>query len=393
MKNTLHKKWEVESVSPKNKNTTETQIQKTATTIKQHFQPVAPELDPEFKLDGGHLCTVEQITDTTLVFINKKASYTFQIKDIPAPLLQNLKVGDVFPLNEDGTLHDLWDGFFTLYSSIKKPTTSFVNTAWETRDILEGFISHYDNKNNPVLFCNNRFNTIQQGLFNPGATPKIWQQVYFLFSRDKQKPQFTVFTNIFWAYTLITKVWYPEAVTHMNALTKMHAEALTKAKKAKQEINTTEQGETKEILSARQPEGKHSHEDTHKDNHLAKLPQNAFKHLKAHELQTKSQAIANSLAHQARTKNEKIDALTYSHLPEAHMQDLHIGTKVVSKKGTPGIIKKIPSKDNKMDENTVIVSYYWFDDKWGKHREEIKTKIGDFKCVREPEKYIPKRER
>lgn len=211
--------------------------------------------------------------------------------------------------------------------------------------VNEGFVSHYNSKNNPVIWSDKRFNTVHADHFNDAYIPKIGQGVLYSFAKGKHMHESTVFAISSHSPTsniLLTKKGNPVVVDAVNQHTK---EVKRIAKLAKSKKNTPAE---QQISSSVQPQG---------------LERNDITTLKSKVLRAKSHDIAVTLAHQARTKNEKIDALTYSHLPEAHMQDLHIGTKVVSKNGTPGIIKKLPSKENNMGKNTIIVSYYWFDDK------------------------------
>jgi hypothetical protein len=97
-----------------------------------------------------------------------------------------------------------------------------------------------------------------------------------------------------------------------------------------------------------------------------------------------------TLAYQARSQNEKIDALTYAYLPECTMKDLKVGTKVVSQKGTPGIIAELPSTEKKLHKSTAQVSYYRISKKGKKMHEYVIAKIWEFKIVKEPQKHVAK---
>ncbi len=337
--------------------------------------PSGPTNGLESRLENVQIATVESIHDHEITFINGKHSYTINTDLLPPEMCAKLKPGDQFPLNQEWSIDEVWTDLFELYQQWIKPYLTV--SAGDDKEFVvnEGFVSHYNSKNNPVIWSDKRFNTVDESYFEEKYVPKIWQGVLLSFGKWKHIPEFTIFaisSHYPTSNILLTKKGNPVVVDAVNQHTK---EVQRIAKLARSKKNTPAEQQTP---SSEQPQG---------------LERNDVTTLKSKVLKAKSHDIAISLAHQARTKNEKIDALTYSHLPEAHMQDLHIGTKVVSKNGTPGIIKKLPSKENNMGKNTIIVSYYWFDDKWGKHKEEVKTKIGEFKCVREPEKYLPKSER
>lgn len=382
MKNTIHWKWDVESVV-----TPKTKVKQKATTfdkLSEHFQPTAPELHT--RLQDAQICTIESKDEHTLVLTNKKATYNINLDELPEVIAQKLKAGDTFPVDQKGKLHEEWVALIETNSALRDYV--YPDSNWEAKyEVFEGVISHYDHKNNPMIRANNRLTMVDQLFFRPWYQPKIGQPVRYFFSSEKGEPTHTIFSGLDidpWKAELLTTKGHSMVVSWFNKRVKN----LKKTNQARPSLEADTATIQEEIHSARQPEGKHS--PKHIDNKipLSKRSQDALERMGNQELQKKSARIAMALAHQARSQNEKIDKLTYAYLPECKMEDLKKWTKVVSQKGTPGIIAELPATEKNLHKSTVLVSFYRISKKGKKMHEQVVAKLDEFKVVKEPQKYI-----
>lgn len=353
--------------------------------LEEHLAPLAPELF--IWLQDAQICTVESKDDHNLVLINKKASYTINLDELPEVIAKKLKAGDRFPVDQQGKLHEEWVALIETNSALIEHV--YPDRNWEAKyEVYEGIVSHYDHKNNPMIRANNRLTMVDQNFFRPWYQPKIGQPVRYFFSSEKGEPTHTIFSGLDidpWKAELLTTkghtmvvAWFKARAQNLYVINKETRTTLPPDETPVQE----------EIHSARQTEGKHSPKDAHTHNEAKGISDKELKRLSSHELQEKSARIAMALAHQARSQNEKIDALTYAYLPEYKMEDLKKWTKVVSQKGTPGIIAELPATEKNLHKSTVLVSFYRISKKGKKMHEQVVAKLDEFKVVKAPQKHV-----
>jgi hypothetical protein len=229
--------------------------------LEEHLAPLAPELF--IWLKDAQICTVESKDDHTLVLINKNASYTINLDDIPQAIAQKLKVWDHFPLDKNGKLHEEWLALIDLHTEYVDE--SYADDKGGPLTQYYGLVTHYSHKNNPMIWANHRLNTVEQGLFKPGYHPKIGESVSLFFSDAKGEPRYTIYTwsDIDFEYKkLLTKKWHSGLV----ACVSKHITDYKAIKQKNGTLHISDNDTPEEVASIQQPEGKHKHTKNHSDN-------------------------------------------------------------------------------------------------------------------------------